>query len=517
MTIDPVFCRRLWRVLVGLTVFASIGLWAEAPIGRAQTDSDNPWSEPILLSQAGQSSWFPFVLADRSGTIHVVYSTGFESQQSGYDQVMYLSSADGVEWTPPNDIAALTQGPNRESEVTRPYLFLDEENVLHMTYRGLQTFSIFYSQVPIAAAGLARSWTTRQEVGNVGYFSEVAVDRRGTIHVIYTSNITSRQCPICYRVFYRKSPDGGQTWSEPADISRVSTGSAKPQLMLDPDGGIHVAWESARGGTLGRVESPAQLLYTSSLDGGETWREPVLIQMPETEGSLRVALTRDPQGRLMVISSAVPTNEVFYSLSNDRGQTWTLPAPVAELKASPISALDNLTVAVDGAGQVHLICNCSPELREGVYNLTHVTWDGTAWSEPDVIHQYRGDLPEWPVATIGLGNRLSVVWFVRNEAAIFDSGRGQYTIWYAQRDLQAPASTPIPEPTLPATATAPPAAQVLTATPRPTPTQIRLISGDIDPTLPYTEQDYIMLVAISITPVLLIVAGIVIYQRVIRR
>lgn len=517
MRFDPQSRRRLWRLLVGLTLFASIALLADAPIGLAQQDDDQSWSEPILLSQVGQSSWFPFILADRSGRIHVVYSASFESQQSGYDQVMYTTSTDGLEWTETNDIAALTQGPNRESEVTRPYLFLDQENVLHMTYRGLQTFSIFYSDVPVAAAALARSWSPRQEVGDVGYFSAVAVDRRGGINVIYTSNITSRQCPICYRIFFRKSTDGGTTWSEPVDISRVSTGSAKPQLMLDADGGIHVAWESARGGTLGRVESPAQLLYTSSLDGGVTWREPVLIQMPESEGSLRAALTIDPQGRLMIVSSAVPGNDVFYSLSNDRGQTWTLPATVADLKASPVSALDNLTTAVDSAGRVHVVCNCSPEIRDGIYNLTHVTWDGTTWSAPDVIRQYRGDLPEWPVATIGLGNRLSVAWFVRNEAAIFDSGRGQYTVWYSQRTLDAPAQTPIAEPTLPATATAPPAAQVFTPTPRPTATRPPIIQGPVDPTRPYTEQDYIMLVAISILPVLLIVAAIVIYQRVIRR
>ncbi len=44
-----------------------------------------------------------------------------------------------------------------------------------------------------------------------------------------------------------------------------------------------------------------------------------------------------------------------------------------------------------------------------------------------------------------------------------------------------------------------------------------LISGVVDPTNPYNEQDYVLLVAISILPVLLIVTGIIVYQRVIRR
>lgn len=296
----------------------------------------------------------------------------------------------------------------------------------------------------------------------------------------------------------------------------MNTGSAKPQLVIDPDDNIHVAWESARGGTLGRVETPAQLLYTSSLDGGVTWREPALIQMPESQGSLRVAMTIDALGRLMIVSSAVPDNQIFASLSSDRGQTWSLPAEVSNLKGSPVSALDNLSVATDGAGRVHLVCNCSPEVREGVYNLTHIVWDGAAWSEPDIIRQYRDDLPEWPVIAVGLGNELHVTWFVRNEAAVFDSDRGQYTIWYTHRTIDAPSVTPIPEPTLPATATAPPVAQIQVPTPRPTATQV-LISGVVDPSRPYSEQDYVLLVAISILPVLLIVTGIIVYQRVIRR
>jgi len=508
--------RGLWRWALGLLIALAAGASLSAPVGLAQEDDEDAWSEPILLSSAAQSSWFPQILVDRSGRVHVVYSSGVMTQSGGFDQVMYTASDDGEVWTQPNDIVALTMGSNGESEVTRPYLFLDRDDVLHMTYRGLTTFSMFYSQVPVSAAALARSWSVRQEVGQVGYFSALVVDRRGKVHVIYTSNLSSRQCPICYHIYYRWSADDGLTWSEPVDISRVSTGSAKPQLLLDPDGNLHVAWESARGGTLGRVDSPAQLLYTSSLDGGTTWREPVLIQMPESEGSLRVALTLDPLGRLLVISSAVPGNDIYYSLSSDKGQTWSLPAAVADLKGSPMSNLDNLSVATDGGGRVHLVCNCGPEVREGVYNLSHVVWDGATWSEPDVIRQFRGDLPEWPVIAVGLGNELNVAWFIRNEAAIFDSDRGQYTVWYSRRVIDAPAATAIPRPTLPPSATPLPIAQVATVTPRPTATQV-LISGEVDPTRPYGERDYIMLVAISVSPVLLLVAGIVVYQRLTRR
>ena len=184
--------------------------------GLAQ-DDPTTWTEPALISETGQSSWFPYMVTDRSGRIHVIYSSTLETQRGGYDQVLYTSSDDGIEWTKPNDIAALTMGPNRESEVTRPFMFLDAENVLHLSYKGLTRTVIYYTQAPIAGAGLARFWAPKQEVGDNAYFSEVAIDRRGTIHLIYTSNVVSRRCPICYHIFYRKSADGGLTWTDPLD------------------------------------------------------------------------------------------------------------------------------------------------------------------------------------------------------------------------------------------------------------------------------------------------------------
>lgn len=518
MRLDPraVMRRSLWRVFAAVVVVAMSVLGTNPQPGRAQEDP-TPWTEPVLLSETGRNSWFPYLVTDRSGRIHVVWASALETQTGGYDQVLYAQSDDGIEWTKPNDIAALTMGPNRESEVTRPFLFLDQDNYLHLSYKGLTRTVIYYTKAPVSAAGLARYWAPKQEVGDNAYFSEMAVDRRGTIHIIYTSNVVSRRCPICYHIFYRQSPDGGQTWSDPVDVSQVGTGAAKPQFMIDADDGLHLAWESATGGTLGQVASPAQILYTSSFDYGATWREPVLLQMPESTGSLRVGMAIDPLGRLMITSTALPSHDIYYSLSSDRGQTWSLPATVGSLKGNPISNLDNLSLAADSSGQLHLVCVCAPEIREGFYNLTHVTWNGTEWSEPDIVAQYEGDMPEWPVASVGLGNRLSVVWFVRNEAAIFQSERGQYTIWYAQRTLDAPAIAPVAEPTMPPTATAVLDNKLPTSTPRPTVTPIRIIDGQIDPVKPYDETDYIMLVALSILPVLLIIIGIIVFTRVIRR
>lgn len=514
---DQVRARLLWGWAVACLFFAALGGSGAGTKPSAAQSTSDLWSEPLLISQVSQSSWFPEVFVTRSGRVVALWSSGVSQQGGGYDQVMESSSLDGVTWSQPNDIVALPQGVLSQSEVTRPDIWLDDQDVVHMTFRGTLSQSVFYSHAPLAEFERAGSWSQPVEIGPDAYFSQVRVDRHGTIHVLYTANVMTRQCPICFHLYYRQSSDDGHTWTTALDISKVNSGSAKPQLLVDAEGGIHVVWESARGGALGRVETPTRILYSSSFDNGVTWREPVVIQDDESDGSMRVAMSIDPLGRLMVVSSAMPNGELYYALSSDLGQTWSLPAPINDLKTTFLSTLDNLSVAVDGRNAIHLICVCSPEMRQGTYDLAHVVWDGATWSDSDVIHRYTGDLPEWPVLAIGLGNQVHVVWFLRNEAAIFESDRGQYTIWYARKEVDAPAVTPVAEPTRVPISTLVVSTAQPTATMRPSATPIQFVYGEVNPTAVYSESDYVMLVAISLTPVLLIVAGIVIYQRVIRR
>ncbi len=497
---------RFRIAMAGLVLAIGLPAWT----AQAQDETDG-WSEPIQISDLNQSSWFPVGATARSGRFLAFWSTSLNLPSNGFDLVMESSTLDGQEWTPSVDIQALSQGPNLESEVTRAAVWIDERDIVHMTFRGLQTFSLFYTQAPLAEANDVRGWSTPVELGQQTYFSQVLTDRRGTIHVVFTSNVYSRRCPICYRVFYRRSPDNGLTWTDPVDISRIASGSAKPALLLDPDNGLHVAWESARGGTLGRVDTPAQILVASSLDGGDTWTEPQALAAPESEGSYRIGLALEPLGRIMAVWTALPQGRMFYSMSFDRGRSWDPAVEIPGLEAPLTTALDNLSLATDGSNFVHLACVCGATLREGEYDLSHLVWDGNVWSAPEVVATYEGDLPEWPVVRVGLGNVLHLVWYVRNEEAIFDTDAGNYTVWYATLTTDSISFEPVPEATAIIRPTQAPVS-LPSATPQATPTPIRPIvisnPGDISQVEPYNEADYTLLVGLSLLPVLLLVGAI---------
>jgi hypothetical protein len=498
-----------WMLVIGLL---STIVW---PVS-AQEEGDDGWTEPIQISVPNQSSWFPTGVAARSGRFMALWSTTLNLPSRGFDLVMESSTRDGQKWTPAVDIQALSQGSNLESEVTRPAVWIDERDIVHMTFRGLTTFSLFYSQAPLAEANDVRGWSAPVELGQVTYFSQVLTDRRGTIHVVFTANVYSARCPICYRLFYRRSPDNGRTWTDPVDISRVASGSAKPALLLDPDNGLHVAWESARGGTLGRVESPAQILIASSLNGGDTWSEPQALAAPGSEGSLRIGLALEPLGRILAVWTALPQGRMFYSMSSNRGRSWDAAVEIPGLEASLSSTLDNLSLATDGSNLVHLACVCGPTVRADEFDVSHLVWDGNVWSRPEVVTTYEGDLPEWPVIRVGLGNVLHLVWYVRNEEAVFDTDSGNYTIWYATRTTDSVAFDPAVEPTAVIRPTMPPP-NAPTAILPPTATPIRpsFVSnpGEINQVRPYNEADYVLLVGLSLLPALLLIGAIGLVMR----
>src|SRR6185295_4111003 len=152
------------------------------------------------------------------------------------------ASPDGARWKTAADIFAFPS----KGAVTRPTLLADSHGQLHMTFK---VYTIYYSQ-GLASAVNATSMRPPQPISAAddGYFSQAVVDSLGRLHVILTENAQDPGCPGCFHVFHRQSDDNGLTWSPLADISRLPTGAAKPQVVIDAQGNLFVVWEAGAGG-----------------------------------------------------------------------------------------------------------------------------------------------------------------------------------------------------------------------------------------------------------------------------
>ena len=366
---------------------------------------------------------------------------------------MYTTSLDGEKWSTPNDIVAPFNANGRYA--TRPALLVDAQGILHLTYRG---DTIWYTNSPIPSADIATSWRDPIQVAVAGYFSRLALDSKGRLHLFYTVNVPQSNCQNCFHLMYESSVDGGITWSYPIDIYGGDGGVAKPQILIDNSNNIHVVFEAGYGGDLGQLEDPATVMYVGSHDGGNTWSYPVRLDPKRGDDptnqarNVTIGLTRNDE--LVTAWWGIPDDQIFYQTSNDYGVSWSSPKPIPGvwgIWSVYNSRLDDYTMATDNAGQIHLVMVGRLNSSDTKMALLHVMWNGKEWSRPENIKTFDGDVPEWPRVAISHGNQLNVVWFVRDKEHIWGgSDNTDYNVWYAKSVASAPVTesvllpTPIP-------------------------------------------------------------------------
>ncbi|HAJ37844.1 MAG TPA: hypothetical protein DCL15_19415 [Chloroflexi bacterium] len=472
---------------------------------------DQGWSTPVPLG----AYWFPDVATDASGRVHAVWSSGAE----GFDTVMY-AARNGATWSRAVDIMAMPQIAGG-SEASRPALLVDSDNTVHLTYRYT---TIYYSQAPAGGAGVPGYWREPFAIGE-GYFSRMARDSKGVLHLVFTQNVQTEACRICYHVFYVRSTDDGMMWSDPLDISVQPTGAAKPQLIVDSRDNLHVVWEGGYGGSYGQLSDPTSVFYSGSQDGGASWSRP--YEFDPLRGKTTAAMARnitiaeDVNGHLVTAWLAIPEDVVYYQLSVDAGATWSVPAPIPNVLGIwglYQSRLDDYAMAVDSAGRVHLVMVGRRLLEQPNSELLHLIWNGSGWSAPTTIASYAGDMPEWPRIAVGLGNQLHVVWFVRDAENLFNSDAGNYQVWYATSTTDSPPIAPVPAPDIPPPTLNPNAAVVsMAAAPTPT-SQIKPVVVEnatrpkVAPALLpniQSENDEVLLLVLAIAPVVAAIFGVI--------
>ncbi|MCJ7824543.1 MAG: glycoside hydrolase, partial [Anaerolineales bacterium] len=255
---------------------------------------DQGWSRPFELS-TDSGGWFPDVATDRFGRVHVVWASTIRKTDGGiYDVVMYRGHEVTPAWTEPVDIASLKQLGG--SYATRPVLTVDHADGFHLTFRN--AIGVQYTRTNQLQLDRASNWEEPQVIA-YGYFSEVVKDGSGRLHLIYTTNVPTTDCSVCFHVFYRSSDNQGLSWSIPMDISILPTGAAKPSIVIDSEDRLHVAWEAGVGGDLGQLSGPVSILYTRRDPSTQRWSTPA--ELSDTGMDVRnVAIAIDGRDRLIV-------------------------------------------------------------------------------------------------------------------------------------------------------------------------------------------------------------------------
>ncbi len=209
------------------------------------------------------------------------------------------------------------------------------------------------------------NWATSLETPTIFRLT----DREGTPRIVLFSGL--------YPIRTAISEDDGQTWSSLARIGDYGGIVAMGDCVALADGS-HAAWFHDDGRFFTAEPGPVRRIrvyQVNSEDGGRTWSAPrFLFSHPEAD-LCEPGIVRSPDGGTlaMLLRENTRTHNGFISFSADEAKTWSEPV---ELPAALTGDRHTLRYAPDG----RLVCVFRDMARQSVTRGDFVAWVGT-WDD----------------------------------------------------------------------------------------------------------------------------------------
>lgn len=452
-------------------------------VSMVSAQATGPWTSPESITHDGAFASTPFLVADRSGVVHAVWSrsTLDPSSELGLDTVMY-ARLEGGQWSEPIDILA-----DNEPLLRVVRLRIDQDDTLHLLAVGKNHLT--YATAHVTNARTARGWVT-SELEEMAQTADFSLGSDGTVHIVYALDRLG--------IYHIVSESSGQRWSSPVAIWVVTGGgysSGSVRIEQGPDGVLHAVWGITSAETRW---NPIGVAYARSVDGGLSWDQ--TLEVIEGDNQPSIGFDQDGKTHLVWNNPAGSSLGRGHVISNDSGATWS---SVERLFPDYRGQTWWPSMIRDSGGTLHLItaANAPGEVSSRVF---HSVWLGNIWSKPVVISGQMLGIEAPSIVAVN-GNQLRVAWFSYIVS--------QYGIWTSS----AVADAPYVEPVKIATATPPASGAGSEATPIPTepPTSTMTPSFNTSPDseVPINSTDTMRFALMSsVIPILLII-GLIVFRR----
>ncbi|HMP39240.1 MAG TPA: sialidase family protein, partial [Roseiflexaceae bacterium] len=256
------------------------------------------------------SSWFSDMAIGPNGSVHIVWYSGLgtNTPDGSIDLLMYREQRNG-EWSSFNSIKSPSTGGYtvRNSIVMGRdgrlhVIYRSSGGIL---YSSAAVGDAYYPQAWSAPQFITTgsAYYTALAIDQQGtlhaFYSEPPP-------LPPTGEVLASPCANCADLFYRRSTDSGQTWSAPENLSRSEEGDNRPQVQIDSRGRIHLVWDLGVDWYAGKGV-PKSGIYRRSDDGGLTWSRPVTLGLPD-QVVQQTALGSDLRGNLLAVFRGVRDN-----------------------------------------------------------------------------------------------------------------------------------------------------------------------------------------------------------------
>jgi hypothetical protein len=368
---------------------------------------------------------FPSIDVDKNDNLYLMMSvaTAPASEHRPHSQIFFTMSRDsGINWDNLPKTRNLTNSPG---EAFGPSLAVNGQSKgqlrMYVSYHDNSNGTTQAYLISSKKKTKFRAPLNLTPHDGGAFSPRVALDSNETVNIVWGDTKDGSA-----KVLFIRSTDFGLTFSQPIDVSRSSGVGFDPEIAIDSNDTINVAWQDTAPGT-------SAIMYARSTDGGVTFSEP--RQVSTGSGSAtEAAIATDATGRIMVtwVDESEGHAEAYYSRSTDGGASFSGPINVSNFpkgdihKPSVVTFQDTVYVAFQngnlfGEGlvknpQVHLTrsVNAGVSFEEVEQVSAALSSKGRAHS-PSMVVDSRGKLHiVWIDASI-VGNDEGLV-FYRNSA-----------------------------------------------------------------------------------------------------
>lgn len=409
--------------IVGVVLVAAVIGSPGGPRAAAETVAP-AWSE---AREVGPWSDFhyPSMTAGPGGDIHVFWTDRRENRFG----IATCELGDGGCATREQVFSGLRFGGHRW---VRHAASVDAEGILHLLWRA---DTDIVHQARAQPGGQAAPWSRAQRVG-WGVYPAIAAARAGVLHAAYdqpAGDEREEPCKACSDIHYRRSADGGLTWSHPVNLSGGSGVSIDPGFTLGNGDDVYLHWEEGHDPESGRGE-PRGAGVVASWDGGLSWHSRLLLEADETPPQNPVVGV-DADGT--VVLAYRRGNHVYFRRSADRGRSWSAEAVIEGLVWARGGGSGGIAMAADSARSLHLLATGEVPGPRGAVAILHLEWNGREWSAPALVAPAGGG-PGRPRLVVSEGNRLLVMWPERERLDAAGKRRQSVAMWSAARTTAPP-------------------------------------------------------------------------------
>lgn len=256
--------------------------------------------------------------------------------------------------------------------------------------------------------------------GEISFGPTAVVDKSGTTHLVYS--IRGSLEPTSFSTLVYMTVDDTGTWSQPAVIvaSETAGHQLSPDLAIDSDGGLHLAWQDQRGISDELRESdPANAsnadIFVSDLNPDGTWTTPVQVdQRPgDSVNASRPQLVADGN-RLVTVWSVydteigldTATTLMWSERAIDTADGWSEPQPIFD-RGDDFIGGRFVDLAADPTGGATLVYGRRTATENQLY-LQRIGAGESEWGAATLIAN--GDRGSYPHIAIGPDGTTYVVY-----------------------------------------------------------------------------------------------------------